>query len=999
MNDKWEEFKQEVLSCIDVESFCEEVLGPIRSRSGDEITCLCNFHEDTNPSMCINTKTKVFKCQACGKGGSVIDIWMQHKDLGFKDALLDLGKQKGVNAPQSKTPINPPISTALVKKWHDQLMSPTCTAKRWLNEKRGLLDETLVRFQIGWDGERNTIPVHDSKGNIANVRRYNAKQKQKMFNYVDGDNKYGTPARLYGCYDVIKRDCEEVFLTEGEWDRIIAEQNGFAAVTGTAGCKTFRVEWGRFFKGRKLRIVYDCDQAGREAVERILPMICKSEFLPKEIKVIWLPLEGTKDDKDLSDYFVKRGNTAEDFRALVDAAEVVDLVHDELQRDDTIHVLKSLAEIDHTDYIDKRVEVELVVCGETSETFHAPTKFRVVKCSEDSKCFNCAKPFTLAPDDPAFIGVCMSNDEQVERLLRRICCDKGKRPKIEILEKTTVREFFANQRVERNVMQVGTDGSMSTMLDGVQRELVEKKIYLKAKPEEHIRAQSYKARGWVRSHPKTQQVVLLVDDIEALEESFEKFRITDETKTHLQLFKDYTILDLNKFLSERVTRVYKREDLLIGMLLTLCSVLKFKFQEEEIRGWVCLSIIGDSGTAKSQTIMKLSNWVGVGDVFSGLTGTRTGLAYGLREHKQKGWQIKVGRYPANTRKVLIMDEAQEIEPEDLRKIGKAMDEGFLQVDQISSGGYESMTRLIALANPKKERIIDDESFGCESIRGVFSKMMIRRFDICLFASSSDIKDTSVYNRIIDLSQPPNIPLSPEALRSLIFFAWSRKTDQIRYTLEAEKATIHTAFEMGKKFGSATSIPIVSKADFRKTLARLAVSAAILDGSYTDDYECVVVTPEHVSFVSGWLDRAYVADNCSLDSYSSLMKQSTEYIPSEIDKFKKKNIEDASKHCTNAEAEGARGNFLRLLRICQVQKSFKPTELIDLLDVKREWVSRKLSLFKSHQLIKPGPYGYQKTPKFVKWLRDIENDERYGPEMLDFTQDDQDDAEDDAIDDL
>jgi len=252
--DKWEDYKREVLDSIDAEAFYETVMpGGIKSRSGDEHACLCFLHEDSNPSASINVNTKFFNCQVCDWGDSLIGVWAKHKGISFKEALLDLGQQSGINPPQAKG--KPPIDAGKVAKWHDQLMSNGCPAKRWLNEKRGLHDETLVRFKIGWDGERNTIPVHDHRGNIVNVRRYNAKNKAKMINFVDGKHKYGSPPRLYGAKDLIKRDCEEIFITEGEWDRILMEQHGFPSVTGTHGAKTFRPEWGRFFTGRKVRVV------------------------------------------------------------------------------------------------------------------------------------------------------------------------------------------------------------------------------------------------------------------------------------------------------------------------------------------------------------------------------------------------------------------------------------------------------------------------------------------------------------------------------------------------------------------------------------------------------------------------------------------------------------------------------------------------------------------------------------------------------------------------
>lgn len=984
MNDKWEDFKQEVLSTIDVESFCEEILGPVKGHSGDEISFLCCFHEDTNPSLSINKVTKLFKCHACDKDGSVIDIWMKHKDLGFKEALLDLGQQKGIRAPVSKKPVNPPIDAALVIKWHEQLMSNGCTAKRWLNEKRGLLDETLVRFQIGWDGERNTIPVRDSRGNIANVRRYNAKNKLKMLNYTTGDYKYGSPARLYGSHDLVKRDCEEVFIAEGEWDRIINEQYGFPTVTGTHGCKTFRIEWCRFFKGRKLRIVYDCDKEGREAVEKILPIIIKPENQPAEVKVIWLPLAGTKDDKDLSDYYIKHGHTAEDFRALVDAAEAVQL-QQETRRDDTIHQLSSLGEMDKVDYIGKRVEVELTVCGETGETFHAPTLFRVTNCSEQGKCFDCNKDIQLDEDCRTFLGVCMSSDDMVERMLRKICCNKGKRPTIEILESTVVREFFAVPRIERQI----SESEDVNMFDAdAQHEHIEKKIYLKANTDMKLVGQSYKVRGWVRSHPKTQQVVLLADKIELLDESFERFEINDKTIEHLKIFSEYEIGDVLQFLSERITRVYERDDLCMAMLLTLCSVRNFSFQSEIIRGWLTTSIVGDSGTAKSQTIMKLIGWTGCGDVFSGLTGSRTGLAYGLAEHAQKGWQIKIGRYPANTRKLLVVDEAQEIDSDDLQKIGKAMDEGKLVVDRIQSGQYESKTRLICLANPKYGRIIDSISYGCQAIIGIYKTMMIRRFDLCLFASSSDLKDVkSVYSKNIDdLSKTPNMPLTADALRSLIFFAWSRRPEHVHYTPAAQELTMKNSSELGDMFGGCGDVPIVQDSDFRKTLARICVPLAVLDGSFTDDFSGVIVKPDHVEKATKFIKKVYSAQNCQLDKYAAKAKLSTIANEEDIAKYKKSVFETGPNNIrvpfgtTELQTEEirriARIKILFLHRMFQDEDVVSSKEVQEVLCVDKIWVHKKLSMLKSNVLITKVKYGYSKTAKFGKYLSNIFADDQY-----------------------
>ncbi|GAI47863.1 unnamed protein product, partial [marine sediment metagenome] len=39
---------------------------------------------------------------------------------------------------------------------------------------------TIKKYKIGWDGNRNTIPIYDEKGVLRNIRRYNQKKPEKM---------------------------------------------------------------------------------------------------------------------------------------------------------------------------------------------------------------------------------------------------------------------------------------------------------------------------------------------------------------------------------------------------------------------------------------------------------------------------------------------------------------------------------------------------------------------------------------------------------------------------------------------------------------------------------------------------------------------------------------------------------------------------------------------------------------------------------------------------
>lgn len=56
-------------------------------RSGASYVCVCPFHNDTNPSMHINTNKQFYHCFSCGAGGNVIKFVKEYEKIGFKDAV------------------------------------------------------------------------------------------------------------------------------------------------------------------------------------------------------------------------------------------------------------------------------------------------------------------------------------------------------------------------------------------------------------------------------------------------------------------------------------------------------------------------------------------------------------------------------------------------------------------------------------------------------------------------------------------------------------------------------------------------------------------------------------------------------------------------------------------------------------------------------------------------------------------------------------------------
>lgn len=306
----WDQVKSEIIEKVNILNYCNKHLKKVRKERNEEISACCPYHNDSTPSFFINSQTGLFKCHGCGQEGSFFDLHMFLHNMDFKEALLDLAENSGTNIESRRhDSINPPpksqtknkIDENFVKFWIKSLQSNKKLLDQ-IKRLRGLTDKTIARFEIGWDGKRYTIPIRDESGQLVNIRRYAPHvAKCKMINYTHGDQSYGSPARLYGI-DALKRAPKErpVVVTEGEFDRLMLEQAGFLAVTGTAGCRTWRDEWSQLLTGRRVAIIFDSDEEGQKAaIEKVAPSIVKYS---ENLKVVKLPLH-PQQGKDITDWF------------------------------------------------------------------------------------------------------------------------------------------------------------------------------------------------------------------------------------------------------------------------------------------------------------------------------------------------------------------------------------------------------------------------------------------------------------------------------------------------------------------------------------------------------------------------------------------------------------------------------------------------------------------------------------------------------------------------
>lgn len=872
----WVEYRNKILADLDYEAFLRSELTGIQSR-GTEWKCQCpqaHMHEggvDKNPSCTVNVSKGVFYCNVCGFKGNVHTLYRTIYNLTSEQAWFELGDALGIDRPTSTKPTRPDIDISLVAQYHQALMKLTGPIRQVLRVKRGLTDDTLRRFQLGWDGERITIPIYDEFNNLVNFRLYkwNSDEDQyKVTNYVDEfGNSYGE-VRIFGIENLIDENVSDVVWCEGEMDRICAEQHGFSAACPTSGAGTWKPEWLKFFRNKKKVILaQDNDEAGRVATAKL----CDKMYSTVDVYMLQWPEEFPKKG-DVTDFFTKCNQTSNDFQKLLDEALKYDVASDTPRLADESDVPEvSLVASGNAKYYGKRIKVPVLVSGKMETPYVYPSIVDL-HCGENADaenkaCYGCgllehAGDYTKrigAPDKEILSMINCSEDQQIIEIKKavgvKLKCSKCK--------------VFVRDRgnLEEVRMVPKADSSFSTSKDN---DYVVRTGYTLSSA---IKSNSrYTLVGYPFTNPKSQSVSYVFDKMYPDKDIVSEFEMTPEIHEMLQSLQPAEgqsvhdkIEEIHRDLERNVTRVWNRRDVAKGVDLVYHSVQSFYFQGVSIlRGWAELLIIGDSGQAKSTLVEQLMQHYGLGEKLSGESAKRTGLLYSMQQNNGR-WFLVWGALPLNDGGLVTIDELSGLSEDDLGLMSEVRSSGKARATGVVTTETNSRTRVIYISNPRNGKQLNTETYGVEAIAKLFGKAEdVRRLDMAMAVASGDV-DASLVNVNTNDIEPVPHKVTSEIRKNSVMWAWSRRPDDIVFADGSTELILKLATEMGRKYNSA--IPLVEAADQRLKIARLAIACACSLYS-TEDGEKVIVTPEHVQYVVDFLNKIYSHKSLGYDRYSN-----------------------------------------------------------------------------------------------------------------------------------
>jgi DNA primase len=131
-------------------------------RRGREHSGLCPFHNEKTPSFYVVEDKGFFHCFGCGAHGDAIGFLMRSDNLDFIEAVERLAGEAGIAVPtqtpqereraqRQKTLLE--ALTGAAEFYEAQLWGPAGARAREYLTRRGLDEETIRRFRLGWASE------------------------------------------------------------------------------------------------------------------------------------------------------------------------------------------------------------------------------------------------------------------------------------------------------------------------------------------------------------------------------------------------------------------------------------------------------------------------------------------------------------------------------------------------------------------------------------------------------------------------------------------------------------------------------------------------------------------------------------------------------------------------------------------------------------------------------------------------------------------------------
>ena len=328
-------------------------------KKGNDYKGVCPFHDDSNPSLSVSPRRKIYKCFSCGASGNAITFIQHYKHISFVEAVKYVGSKCGVvvKGTTSTTNKNEKLYQVMESacSYYEFYLRNSIEGKDGLKylKDRSLSDEVIKRFRIGLASreddllfkaltqkdespflpidlikcgliralgadkyidsfrERIIFPITDLEGQVVGFsgRIYNKQKDDNNPKYVNtSENDIFKKGKILYNYAKASNDIKNknrIYIFEGFMDVIAAYRAGVVNTVATMGT-ALTIDHINAIKKLTKNIVlcFDGDNAGILATKRSINIFVKEGM---DVKVMLLP-EGLDPDEYLEKYGEKALN-------------------------------------------------------------------------------------------------------------------------------------------------------------------------------------------------------------------------------------------------------------------------------------------------------------------------------------------------------------------------------------------------------------------------------------------------------------------------------------------------------------------------------------------------------------------------------------------------------------------------------------------------------------------------------------------------------------------
>lgn len=817
-----------------------------------EVKVLCPFHQDTEPSASINVNESLFKCwTGCG---------------GYNEAEF-MASVKGISTSSAaKTLLKMDESGITKEEWDITRGAELWADGEFLEEVKTRLNisnDTIEKLSLGRifiDGYKFlAIPVF-LNGVLVDTRKYNLLKETNHLHKLYGDEKAGSGWLIPN--DLVNFD-ETIYVFEGEKDMVIAQDEGLNAIclTGGANAKPNKAII-ESFKDKKVVIVYDNDNAGREGTQLLANTLFE---YTSDIHYIDMSVITRFDGSYLA--LPEKGDFA-DFVKDYGGSGIELLIQKEypLEREEIEIDYTSINEAMNSNIVRKEITTKVVVTGAFDGQYTVPefVKFTKEHADDDGIMeYGEVLSWNLEEWNVHQILGLIEVDAKTKQLTAQFQTlaqvpKKEKGVKVEYGKSVVVHKALVTD-VENDGNSVALEVySFEPMYVGNQYEITYK---LQPHPNKHQRivgvATSVKQVGDSKDFKTDVQLLQAHKGTGTVEEQLD--RLYQSTKHYVAPHMNYNIWLMTD--------------------LVFHSLLDFDYGGV-MRGALDVFLLGDTQVGKSETTSKMTELYSRGHFISLKTSTTVGLIGGANQ-VNGSWVNTIGAIPRQHKKLVVLEEFSGAQGDFIKHMTDIRSSNTVRISRASGELIAPCkVRMLTVSNP-----INDENGNPRTLHA-FPNGVIPIME--LIKSAEDVtrydgfllcpKPTGRFNPFAPENQLTGTPIEEEVYKHKIEWVFSRGVENLLFDEGVQSYIWEKAEYLNSLF--ETNVPIFGTTTSKK-LARFSVAMASLLTSTDDSYENIIVKKEHVDYIVKWLTSIYTSDNFRLDKVKKEYEGYSVYTPDEM----------------------------------------------------------------------------------------------------------------------